>query len=109
MLKICLGFWKFEPRYAYKLYAYKKNMYVEFIFLEPSYLTVFGLKIPIISKLDELFQRFLQTMYVPMVLGIWQTLHCFAPSNTPPFTCKQMTKVGYSADYDKPPITLKIY
>ena len=30
MLKICLGFWKSEPQYAYKRYAYKKNMYVEF-------------------------------------------------------------------------------
>ena len=28
MLEICLGFWKSEPRYAYKRYAYKrKNMY----------------------------------------------------------------------------------
>ena len=27
MLKICLGFWKSEPQYAYKFYAYKKNMY----------------------------------------------------------------------------------
>ena len=25
MLKICLGFWKSEPQYAYKLYAYKKK------------------------------------------------------------------------------------
>ena len=25
MLKICLVFWKSEPRYAYKLYAYKKK------------------------------------------------------------------------------------
>ena len=28
MLKICLVFWKSEPQYAYKLYAYKKNMYM---------------------------------------------------------------------------------
>ena len=27
MLKICLVFWKYEPQYAYKRYAYKKNMY----------------------------------------------------------------------------------
>ena len=27
MLKICLVFWESEPQYAYKLYAYKKNMY----------------------------------------------------------------------------------
>ena len=27
MLKIRLVFWKSEPRYAYKRYAYKKNMY----------------------------------------------------------------------------------
>ena len=27
MLKICLVFWKSEPQYAYKRYAYKKNMY----------------------------------------------------------------------------------
>ena len=28
MLKICLVFWKSEPQYAYKPYAYKrKNMY----------------------------------------------------------------------------------
>ena len=26
MLKICLVFCKFEPQYAYKRYAYKKNM-----------------------------------------------------------------------------------
>ena len=25
MLKICLVFWKSEPRYAYKRYAYKKK------------------------------------------------------------------------------------
>ena len=25
MLKICLGFWKSEPQYAYKRYAYKKK------------------------------------------------------------------------------------
>ena len=28
MLKICLGFCKSEPQYAYKRYAYKKNMYL---------------------------------------------------------------------------------
>ena len=28
MLKICLVFWESEPQYAYKLYAYKKNMYL---------------------------------------------------------------------------------
>ena len=28
MLKICLAFWKSEPQYAYKRYAYKKNMYI---------------------------------------------------------------------------------
>ena len=28
MLKVCLVFWKSEPQYAYKRYAYKrKNMY----------------------------------------------------------------------------------
>ena len=27
MLKNCLVFWKSEPQYAYKRYAYKKNMY----------------------------------------------------------------------------------
>ena len=30
MLKICLVFWKSEPQYAYKLHAYKKNMYFHF-------------------------------------------------------------------------------
>ena len=25
MLKICLGFWKSEPQYAYKRYTYKKK------------------------------------------------------------------------------------
>ena len=25
MLKICLAFWKSEPQYAYKRYAYKKT------------------------------------------------------------------------------------
>ena len=25
MLKICLVFWKSEPRYTYQRYAYKKN------------------------------------------------------------------------------------
>ena len=29
MLKICLVFWESEPQYAYKLYAYKKNMYLD--------------------------------------------------------------------------------
>ena len=34
MLKICLVFWKSEPQYAYKRYAYKKkNMYYESKFL----------------------------------------------------------------------------
>ena len=28
MLKICLVYWESEPQYAYKLYAYKKNMYL---------------------------------------------------------------------------------
>ena len=28
MLKICLVFWKSEPQYAYKLYAYKKKKHV---------------------------------------------------------------------------------
>ena len=28
MLRICLDFWESEPQYAYKRYAYKKNMYV---------------------------------------------------------------------------------
>ena len=27
MLKICLVFWESERQYAYKRYAYKKNMY----------------------------------------------------------------------------------
>ena len=27
ILKTCLVFWKSEPQYAYKRYAYKKNMY----------------------------------------------------------------------------------
>ena len=26
MLKICLAFWKYEPQYAYKCDAYKKNV-----------------------------------------------------------------------------------
>ena len=30
MLRICLAFWKSEPQYAYKRYAYKKNMYIMF-------------------------------------------------------------------------------
>ena len=29
MLRICLVFWKSEPKYAYKRYAYKKNMYLK--------------------------------------------------------------------------------
>ena len=33
MLKICLVFWKSEPQYAYKRYAYKKNMYCTSSFL----------------------------------------------------------------------------
>ena len=28
MLKICLVFWESEPQYDYKLYGYKKNMYL---------------------------------------------------------------------------------
>ena len=27
MLRICLVFWKSKPQYAYKRYAYEKNMY----------------------------------------------------------------------------------
>ena len=27
MLKICLAFWKSQPQYAYKRYAYEQNMY----------------------------------------------------------------------------------
>ena len=34
MLKICLVFWKSEPQYAYKRYAYKKNMYENMICFE---------------------------------------------------------------------------
>ena len=30
MLKICLGFWKSEPQYAYKRYAYRKKMYYQY-------------------------------------------------------------------------------
>ena len=26
MLNVCLAFWKSEPQYAYRRYAYKKNM-----------------------------------------------------------------------------------
>ena len=26
MLRLCLGFWKSEPRYAYKRYAYKRKI-----------------------------------------------------------------------------------
>ena len=33
MLKICLVFWKSEPQYAYKLYAYKKK-HVCFVYYE---------------------------------------------------------------------------
>ena len=29
MLKICLVFWKSEPQYAYKYYAYKKHVIEE--------------------------------------------------------------------------------
>jgi len=29
MIKICLVFWKSEPRYAYKRYAYKKQHVIE--------------------------------------------------------------------------------
>ena len=36
MLKICLVFWKSEPQYAYKCYAYKKNMYYDWVLLDPS-------------------------------------------------------------------------
>ena len=48
MLRICLVFWKSEPRCAYKRYAYKKNMYMintltSIISLKPAY--IFGLKI----------------------------------------------------------------
>ena len=31
ILEICLVFWKSEPQYAYKSYAYKKNMYDIFV------------------------------------------------------------------------------
>ena len=30
MLKICLAFWKCEPQYAYKRYAYKKGHVSDF-------------------------------------------------------------------------------
>ena len=33
MLNICLVFWKSEPQYAYKLYAYKKKTCILAIFL----------------------------------------------------------------------------
>ena len=34
MLKICLVFWKSEPQYAYKRYAYKKNMYCAVLIMQ---------------------------------------------------------------------------
>ena len=32
MLKICLVFWKSEPQYAYKRYAYKKKHVYQLLF-----------------------------------------------------------------------------
>ena len=55
MLKICLGFWKSEPQYAYKLYAYKKKhvifKVVNFIFTEASLFS------PIYIMVSTLFQN----------------------------------------------------
>ena len=51
MLKICLAFWKSEPLYAYKRYAYKKNMYFGlFLELAEGYHWVFQLFINSDSK-----------------------------------------------------------
>ena len=33
MLKICLVFWKSEPQYAYKRYAYTKNMIYDILWI----------------------------------------------------------------------------
>ena len=32
MLKICLVFWKSEPQYAYKRYAYKNKHVLEYMY-----------------------------------------------------------------------------
>ena len=34
MLKICLAFWRSEPQYAYKRYAYKKTCICPYRYLE---------------------------------------------------------------------------
>ena len=35
VLKICLVFWKSEPQYAYKRYAYKKTSTIDVMFSSP--------------------------------------------------------------------------
>ena len=51
MLKICLVFWKSEPQYAYKRYAYKKKHVV--IFRDFTLLGVNRIKI-LVSKIERM-------------------------------------------------------
>ena len=48
-----------------------KLPYLEVTFLEVSYLSVFELCRRIIYRPDELFQNFLQLLYLPIELDIW--------------------------------------
>ena len=50
--------------------SFVKLPYLEVIFLETSYLSVFGLCIPIIYRPDELFQIFLQILHLPLEFDI---------------------------------------
>ena len=83
MLKICLVFWKSEPRYAYKLYAYKKNnMYVNCAKLVPSYVNSIGLinlttMENLLIKLTDYSYRFILLLYERLYwLFLHRSSHC---------------------------------
>ena len=59
MLKICLVFLKSEPQYAYKRYAYKKNMYSQYHRIQRN--TESGLFFNRIRKQCTHFGRFWKT------------------------------------------------
>ena len=75
MLKICLIFWKSEPQYAYKRYAYKKHVFYDSVqklneilravlmaflphrLIDKPYCMRHSLRVPNIDLMEEYFYR----------------------------------------------------
>ena len=58
-----------------------KILFLEVTFLEKSYLSVFGLRKPMIYRQDELFQKLFQVLYLPIEPEIWKKFHGGTPSS----------------------------